>query len=121
MNADPDNLWADGDPFDDPATMTMAGTPPRPAKGYGIYTLEWLARALPIVQSADQLAVALVLYRRCVRKRRRTVSFPNGELTGLGISRFTKYRALAELQEAGAVSIETEGRHSLRVTLHWFP
>jgi len=47
----------------------------------------------------------LVLYRQCLMRRSKTVSLPNTELRELGISRQTKYRALAELEEAGALII----------------
>jgi hypothetical protein len=62
-----------------------------------------------------------VLYRQCLLKRNRTVGLPNGELRKVGVSRHTKYRALAELEEAGALTIKPRGKHSIQVTLHWFP
>jgi hypothetical protein len=49
------------------------------------------------------------------------VDISNGDLAELGISRQTKYRALTELQEVGAVTIEPHNGRSVRVTLHWFP
>jgi hypothetical protein len=119
-----DSLFGDGDPFDDPvwqAVELMAGAPPRPADGYITCTLAWLARVLPVVCTANRLAVALLLYRRCLVQRSKTVSFPNSELSKLGISRRTKFRALALLEEAGAVTVETRNGRSVRVTLHWFP
>src|SRR5262245_35437656 len=97
------------------------GAPPRPAEGYVTCPLAWLARVLPQVRSPQQLAVAQVLYRQCLLKRSRTVGLPNSGLRKLGISRHTKYRALAELKEAGACVIETGTGQSIRVTLHWFP
>src|SRR5262245_31841600 len=95
--------------------------PPWPAKGYVTCPLAWLARVRVQVRSADQLLVALVLYRRCLLARRQTVGLPNGELRKVGISRQTKYRTLAELEEAGALTIEARNGRSVRVTLHWFP
>jgi hypothetical protein len=101
----------------------MAGAPPRPlSKGHGVYSLPWLARVLPVVRSADQLVVALLLYRECLLHRSNTVALLNGELRKLGISRQTKYRALDELREAGAIITEqTDNRCAVRVTLLWFP
>jgi len=119
-----DDLWLDGDPFDAPEwqrAAEMAGAPPRPAKGYGIYSLAYLERVLPVVRAGDRVAVALLLYRRCLMRRSRTVDLPNGELTKLGIGRMTKYRTLVLLQEARALTIEARNGHSIRVTLHWFP
>jgi hypothetical protein len=120
-----DSLFGDGDPFDDPvwqAAELMAGAPPRPADGYITCTLAWLARVRPLVRSVDQLVVVMLLYRRCLTSRSRTVNLPNGELRALGISRHTKYRLLAWLAEVGAGTIEEVPHgHSVRVTLHWFP
>jgi hypothetical protein len=99
----------------------MDGAPPRPAKDYGIYSLAWLARVLPILRTSDRLAVALLLYRQCLLRRSRTIDPSNNEAGKLGIGRMTKYRALVLLQEAGAVTIETNNGRSIRVTLHWFP
>lgn len=125
MGADLDvDLFDDSDPFDDPAWQRMgdmAGALPRPRKGYITCPLTWLERVRPLVRSADQLLVLLVLYRRCLVQRRKTVDLPNGELTELGIGRMTKYRTLLLLEEAEAITIETRNGHSIRVTLHWFP
>jgi len=101
----------------------LANTPPKPvSKGHGVYSLPWLARVLPVVRSADQLVVALLLYRECLLRRSNTVALSNGELRNLGVSRQTKYRALEELREAGAIAIEESNtRCSVRVTLLWFP
>jgi hypothetical protein len=122
MGADLEDVWIDGDPFDEPLTVAemLAGTP-RPAKGYVLCPLAWLAWVLPIVRTADRLVVAQLLYSRCLMQRNRTVNFPNGELADLGIERKTKYRTLRLLEEAGAVAIETRNGCSIRVTLHRFP
>ena len=72
-------------------------------------------------RSVDQLLVMLVLYRQCLMRRSKTVSLPNTELRELGISRQTKYRALAELEEAGALIKEPWNGRSVQVTLRWFP
>jgi hypothetical protein len=118
------DVFDDGDPFDDPLwkqAELMAEAPPRPAEGYVTCPLAWLARVLPILRTSDRFAVALLLYRRCLMRRSRTVDLPNGGLAKLGIGRMTKYRALLLLQEAGAVTIEARNGRSVRVTLHWFP
>ena len=49
------------------------------------------------------------------------MSLSNTELRVLGISRQTKYRALAELEEAGALIKAPWNGRSVQVTLHWFP
>jgi hypothetical protein len=124
MGSDIGNLFenAEGDPLWQAAEL-LAQAPPRPvSKGHGVYSLAWLARVMPVMRSADQLVVALLLYRECLLRRSNTVALSNGELRKLGISRQTKYRALGELREAGAAVIEeTDKRRSARVTLLWFP
>jgi len=63
----------------------------------------------------------MLIYRECLMKRRLTIGLSNGDLAKLDISRQTKYRALAELQEAGVVTIKNHNGRSTQVTLHWFP
>jgi hypothetical protein len=118
------NLFAEGDPFDDPRwreAEPMTSTPPRSAQDYIAVPLAWLVRVRPLVRSVDQFLVLLLLYRRCVMSRSRTVTLPNGELAEVGISRQTKYRLLAWLQGEGAATIEARNGRAMRVTLLWFP
>jgi hypothetical protein len=124
MGTDWNNFFEDGDPFDTPCWREaglMANTPPRPAKGYVAVSMSWLGRVRPLVRSVDQFLVLLLLYRRCLTSRSCTVTLPNGELAGVGISRQTKYRVLAWLQGEGAATIEARNGRAVRVTLHWFP
>jgi hypothetical protein len=124
MGIDWDNLLEDGDPFDDPLwreVELMADAPPRLPEGYVAVPLAWLIRMRPLVRSADQFLVLLLLYRRCLMSRSRTVTLPNGELAAVGISRQTKYRVLAWLQSEGAATIEAPNGKAVRVTLLWFP
>jgi len=107
---------------DDPLGPVLAAvTAPAPAKGYVTVPLAWLARVLPIVRSSDRLAVAMLLYRQCLMRRSRTVDLSNGDLAAAGVGRRTKYRALIELRDAGALTFEAPNGRSVRVTLHWFP
>jgi len=117
MAGDIDRLFGEDDALDE----LTAVAPPRPAKNYVTAPLSWLARVLPLVRSADQLVVLQLLYRRCLLRRSKTVALPNGELAALGISRFTKYRLLANLQEAGAAAVEQRNGQASAVTLNWFP
>ena len=102
-NPDLSDLWLEG--YDGLAPSDMDGALPRPAKGYVTVPLAWLARVRREARSVDQLLVMLVLYRQCLMR----------------ISRQTKYRALAELEEAGALIKEPWNGRSVQVTLHWFP
>jgi hypothetical protein len=119
-----EDILSKDDPFNDPLwkVADMAAlAPSRPGKNYITCPLMWLNRVRPLVHSADQLMVLMVLYRRCLMGRSRTVTLPNVELAALGISRQTKYRLLAWLQEAGAAAVEMSNGRAPRVTLHWFP
>ena len=53
------------DPFWQQAGL-IANAPPRPAKGYIICSLTWLARVLPVLRTSDRLAVAQLVYRQCL-------------------------------------------------------
>ena len=76
----------------------------------------------PVVRTTTHLVVAMLIYRECLRRQSNTVALSNGELRKLGISRYAKYRALAWLCGAGAISIEeADTRRPVRVTLLWFP
>jgi hypothetical protein len=99
----------------------FAHAPPPPSKDYGVYPLAWLARVLPVVLTPTHLAIALLLYGKCLRCRSQTVALSTGELKPLGISRYAKYRALTWLRDAGVVAIESRTGRSMRVTLLWFP
>jgi hypothetical protein len=121
---DLNDLWLKGDPDDHPLwkqAELMADAPPRPAKGYLTCSLAWLARVLPVVRTADQLAVLQLIYRKCLLARRRTVALSNRDLQPFGISRYTKYRILAALVNAQVLSIKTRNGRSTEVTLHRFP
>lgn len=119
-----EQLFFDGDPFDRPEwkeAELMAGAPPRPAEGYAICNLAWLARVLPLVHSAEQLVVLQLVYRRCLLVRSRTVALPNEDLQAVGMSRFGKYRAIAALEAAGLVVKEPWNGKTIQVTLMDFP
>jgi hypothetical protein len=115
----------DDDPFDHPLwrqAAIMADAPTSPAKGYVTVPWVWVSKVLPFIVTASQLAVALWLYRQCLVKRSKTVDLSNGVLRAAGISRYTKYRTLAALSKAGALTMEeTPHGRSIRATLHWFP
>jgi hypothetical protein len=82
--------------------------------------LKWLKRVLPLVNSKEQLAVALWLHRRRAVCRDEVFTVPNQELRReLGLDRFVKYRALQCLEEAGAIALVHEGKRTLRVRILW--
>ena len=110
-----EDLFEDGDSFDDPLWQDAAWVAYEIAAGFrGVgpgwigCSLAWLAWVLPRVETAKQLALALWVYRKCARTRRQTVSLSNRELRFLGISRQAKYRALARLERKGVLVIEPQ-------------
>ena len=119
MGDDLSDFWLEGD--DGLGPSDMDGAPPRPAKGYVVVPLAWLERVRPVLHSTDRLLVGMVLYSQCLRQRSRTVKLPNKELRELGISRWTKQRALVELEEAKALTKDPRNGQFVRLTLHWFP
>jgi hypothetical protein len=119
-----DDLLDSGDQFEDPRWKEAGlavDAPLRPVKDYFTCSTAYLARVLPVLSSSGRLAVAMVIYRQCLMRRSRTVDLSNTALAELGIGRKTKYRALDQLREVGAVTTEADNGHSIRVTLHWFP
>ena len=113
-----DNLFEEGDPFDDPLWKT-AKTEPRTADFVGC-PMAWLKQVLPHIQGASQLVVAQLVYRRWVLcGRRRTFEFPNADLNRLGISRPVKHKALAILEQAGLISVERHPGCAPGVTRRW--
>jgi hypothetical protein len=112
------DLWLEGD---DGLASVIVDIPPRPAQGYVVVPLAWLARVRPVLRTTDRLLVAMVLYRLCLMRRSRTVKLPNKELGALGISPRTKQRALLDLEMVGALTVETGNGQTAEVTVHWFP
>jgi len=68
------------------------------------------------------LVLAIYIYRRTHVCRSSTVTLPPEELKELGVSRRRKNEALAKLQAAELIRIESAGAgQSARVTLLWQP
>jgi hypothetical protein len=103
------------------AAELMAEAPPRPAKGYITCSLAWAGRISPLLRSVEQFLILLIIYRRCLLARSRTVPLPSGELKALGIHPRTKSRSLAYFSEVGLVSVEVQNGRVPHVTLLDFP
>jgi hypothetical protein len=100
-------------------TLPSRGTPRRPrAERHIGCPVEWLKRVLPLVQSKEQLAIAIWLHRRRVICRSDLFTVPNEALwEDLGLSRYVKYKALRNLEKAGVLTITRNGNHPLGVKL----
>jgi len=110
-----EDLFEDGDSFDDPLWQDAAWVAYEIAAGFrGVgpgwigCSLAWLAWVLPRVETAKQLALVLWVYRKCARTRRQTVSLSNRELRFLGISRQAKYRILAHFERRRVLAVEPQ-------------
>jgi hypothetical protein len=68
--------------------------------------LVWFQRAYAAARSKGDLAVWLWLWRLRTIRGSRTVRLANGGLADLGITRYTKYRALKRFAEAGLIDID---------------
>ena len=82
--------------------------------------LEWLKRVLPLVNTKEQLAVAIWLHRRRAVCRNELFTVPNEELhEDLGLSRKVKYAALQHLEKAKVIAVIRDGKRALRVRFLW--
>jgi len=75
-----------------------------------------------LTEGRAALVVAVHVYRRTYVCRSLTVTLPPEELKELGVSRRRKNEALAKLQAAGLIRIESAGAgQSAKVTMLWQP
>src|SRR5262245_42009327 len=110
------------DPFDDPLWKAADKAARRPrrhrSKAFIGCPMSWLKWVLPLCGSAEQLAVAQCLYRLRIVQRSKTIRVSNRELKeALGISRYSKYRLLTKLENAGVILIRKRDGRSVVVTL----
>lgn len=78
--------------------------------------LRWFMLVFPVVCSKNELAVALHIYRLRSIRRSRTITVANmGLLADLGIDRFTKYRALRRLADAGIIKVKRHNKQALKI------
>jgi hypothetical protein len=121
MKAKNDDLFDEGDPFDDPRWKDAEMNARKIKKTWSAEhigcPLEWLKRVVPRIKNKNQLIVMLVLYRRTILDRSKTVSLPNGELDELGVSRYAKYRALGSLKRVRLIKTVCENGKAVMATL----
>jgi hypothetical protein len=103
------------------ATTKAAG---KAKRGHRLMAAPWafwvdLCRSLD-GYSAAPLVVALLIYRRTIVCKSRSVTLPGADLADLHIDRSQKRRALAKLQTAGLIRVERDGPgRSTKLTLLW--
>jgi len=116
-------LWLEETPQNDPLTW---GEPERRtrdhacgihyfAEGYLTCPTWWAAAVQQTVGGTDQAIAAVALYS--LIQADRFVSIPTKQFKLLGISRRTKYRMLALLEEASLIEVERANGRALRVRL----
>jgi hypothetical protein len=82
--------------------------------------LEWAKRVITVVQSKEQLAVAIWLQRRRAVCKHEWFDVPNNTLhEELGLSRFVKHSALRHLEKAGAITVMRSNKRALQVRILW--
>jgi proline racemase len=114
-----DDIFADGDPFNDPAWQKIKRRRGQRMIGCPLSWFEW---AVPLVKSKGQLAFVLLLYRRCCICKSATVTVPTHEFESIGISRYGKRTLLLALEQAGVVRVEaTRNGQVGKVTLANWP
>jgi hypothetical protein len=115
-----DDIFEDGDPFQDPAWRKL-----KKSQRWVPYVgcpLVWFKWVFPLVRSQNQLAAALLLYRRCCVCKSATVEVPTDAFESTGISRWGKHRQLLTLEQAGVIRIEPTQRGRVgKVTLINWP
>jgi hypothetical protein len=69
------------------------------------------------VLNCQKAMVWVWLVHRAWKRQNPTITVPNGELAKLGVSRYTKRRALQQLEAVGLISIDRPSRKTPTVTL----
>ena len=112
-----EDLWDDG-PDDLARTPKVKKPHTRRRSRFIGCPVSWLKRVLPTVRSAEQLAIALYIYRLTIVRRSKTITVSNAELQlEFGIDRRVKYRALSCLKRTGLIQVEDKTGRAIIVTL----
>jgi len=78
--------------------------------------LWWIARATKATNTGKAL-LCIELLHAVWRTKRQTFPLPNDRLTKLGITRYTKRRALSDLEQAGLITVERPPRKTPVITV----
>jgi hypothetical protein len=111
-----DDLSVDGQVDDLGTRSTHRKVRAHPPSGHIGCPLSWFNLVFPVVRGKGELAVALYIYRLRSIRRSRTVLVSNVRLSiELGIDRYTKYRALKRLAQAGVITVRRHNKKALEV------
>jgi hypothetical protein len=111
------DLW-DDDGTDDLADVAPArkASPVADARHIGC-PLWWFNAVYPIMRGKGELAVALFLYRQRLVQGSRTITVTNVRLSSeIKVSRYTKYRAVKNLEDAGLVTVRRNNKKAVEIT-----
>jgi hypothetical protein len=90
--------------------------PPHAAEPFAVSRLAWAAKAAAATNTPKAL-VWIWLVQRARKTKSNTVAMSNEALAQYGISRYTKRRALRQLEAAGLVAIKHLPGKAMIVTL----
>jgi hypothetical protein len=82
-------------------------------------TLSFVSDVCLLTEGRTALVVALCIYRRTRVCRSRTVTLLTRELVELDIDRSRKREALARLQNAGLIKVDSRPGRLAQITLTW--
>jgi hypothetical protein len=77
----------------------------------------WWAEAAAKATKTPKAMVWIQLLHAAWKAKRSTFPLPNGRLRKVGATRFAKYRALRELEEAGLIMVERRNGKTTIVTI----
>jgi hypothetical protein len=86
------------------ADVTVSKTRRREHKSFAKVPLEWAAQAAKATNTAKAMVWIILLYAAWEAKNN-SFPLPNGKLKRAGVSRYTKYRAVKELQVSGLITV----------------
>jgi hypothetical protein len=96
----------------DPPTRKSRGK----KDGFAIVPLEWAADVTEAISAPGYMVFTLLAYLAWKTKSS-TFVLSNDYLKPFGVDRDAKHRALARLEKAGVIRIESDGHHAPVVTL----
>ena len=77
----------------------------------------WWAETAAKATKTPKAMVWIQLLHAAWKAKRSTFPLPNGRLKTAGVTRFVKYRALHELEEAGLITVERRHGKTTTVTI----
>jgi hypothetical protein len=96
--------------------VTISNTRRLEHKVFAMVPLKWGAKAATATKTTKAM-VWIMLLHAAWEANNASFSFPNGRLKRAGVNRYTKYRALKELQAGGLITVEQNRGKAPTVTI----